>query len=302
MMKKIHVGFLLSYDYEKLKLSIPPVYNAADKIFIAEDSNKKTWSGNEFFVDDSFYEWIKEFDVDNKIEFYRDNFYVPELTAIQNDTRERYLLSLKMGIGNWLIQVDSDEYFIDFESFVSNLRKYDHYLDEPEKKKVQFACFWLIIYKYTKEGTLIVDKPMKSVFATNYPNYKCARRTNERTIYFDNLVLHESIARTEEQLVCKLKNWGHNNEVNEDFLKKWVMVNETNYNQFEDFYYIKPKRWRKLDYLPTRRIEEIKKYIDVKSKLQVSRNYLAFKNFGQWFKFFCRKKALELSFVTNFFH
>lgn len=288
-MKKIHVGFLLSYDYEKLKLSIPPVYNAADRIFIAEDSNKKTWSGNEFVVDNSFYEWLKEFDVDNKIEFYRDNFYIPELTAIQNDTRERYLLSLKMGIGNWLIQVDSDEYFIDFDSFVSNLRKYDHYLDNPEKKKVQFACFWLIIYKYTDEGILYVNKPMKSIFATNYPNYKGARRTNERTIYFDNLVLHESIARTEEQLRYKLKNWGHNNEVDENFLKKWMMIDETNYDQFEDFYYIEPNRWRKLDYLPTRKISELKKIMSSKPKLRISKTYLMFKNFGQWFKFLWKK-------------
>lgn len=60
---------------------------------------------------------------------------------------------------------------------------------------------------------------MKSIFATNYPNYKCARRTNERTVYFDNLVPHESIARTEEQLRYKLKNWGHTNEVDKNFLK-----------------------------------------------------------------------------------
>ena len=288
-MKKIHVGFLLSYDYEKLRLSIPPVYQAADKIFIAEDSNKKTWSGNEFVVDNSFYEWLREFDVDNKIEFYRDNFYIPELSAIENDTRERHLLSLKMGIGNWLIQVDSDEYFIDFESFVRNLRRYDHYLDDPEKNKVQFAAYWLIIYKYTENGILYVDKPMKAIFATNYPNYKCARRTNERTIYFDNLVLHESIARTEEQLRYKLKNWGHSNEVDKNFLKKWKMINETNYEQFEDFYYVDPKRWKKLDYLPTRRIRDIKKIMDAKSKLQISRKYLMLKNFGQWFKFIYKK-------------
>ena len=45
-MKKIHVGFLLSYDYEKLKLSLPPVYKYSDAIFIAMDINNKTWSGN----------------------------------------------------------------------------------------------------------------------------------------------------------------------------------------------------------------------------------------------------------------
>ena len=54
-MKKIHVGFLLSYDYEKLKSSIPPVYNSADSIFIAIDKDYRTWSGQKFKVDDSFF-------------------------------------------------------------------------------------------------------------------------------------------------------------------------------------------------------------------------------------------------------
>ena len=58
--KKIHVGFLLSYDYEKLKLSIPPVYNLSDKIFLAVDENLNTWSGNKFEIEGSFFKWLKE--------------------------------------------------------------------------------------------------------------------------------------------------------------------------------------------------------------------------------------------------
>lgn len=284
-MKKIHVGFLLSYDYEKLKMSIPPVYKEADKIFIAEDINKITWSGNKFVVDNSFYEWLKEFDVDNKIELYKDNFYIPELSAIENDTRERHLLSLKMGIGNWLIQVDSDEYFIDFSSFVSGLRKYDHFLDAPEKNKVQFAAYWLIIYKYTENGVLYVNKPMKAVFATNYPNYNCARRTGERVIYLNSLVLHESIARTEEQLRYKLENWGHNEEVNSGFMDKWVQINEKNYKEFTDLYYIEPERWKELDYFPTKNIAEINQYANQNRRLKLSKDYLFFKNLGQSVKY-----------------
>ena len=91
-MKKIHVGFLLSYDFDKLRLSIPPVYEHADKIFIAQDENFLTWSGNKFEVDSAFFEWLREIDTDNKIEIYKDNFYVPSLTPIQNDTRERHML------------------------------------------------------------------------------------------------------------------------------------------------------------------------------------------------------------------
>ena len=107
-MKKIHEGFLLTYDYLKLKIAIPLVYEYADRIFIAQDENFTTWNGNKFQVEDDFFLWLKQIDTKNKIELYKDNFYIPELTAIQNDTRERHMLSMKMGIGNWLIQIDNE--------------------------------------------------------------------------------------------------------------------------------------------------------------------------------------------------
>ena len=288
-MKKIHVGFLLSYDYELLKHSLPPVYKAADKIYLAIDKDLRTWKGQNFTVDASFYSWLEEFDVDKKIEIYKDNFYVPELSTIENDTRERTMLSHKMGIGNWLIQVDSDEYFIDFEKFVADLRKYDSYLDSPEKNKIQIFAFWLIIYKYTENGILYIDKPQKSVFATNYPNYKLARRTNERVIYLDSMVLHESVARSESELRFKLENWSHNIDVNKDFLNKWIAVDETNYQTMTDFYYIEPERWKKLSYFPTKKIEEIKNFVSGSKNLQISKSFIMFKNFGQWFKFLFKR-------------
>ncbi|WP_396188030.1 hypothetical protein [Flavobacterium sp.] len=287
-MKKIHVGFLLSYDYELLKYSLPPVYKFADKIFLAKDINNKTWSGNNFTIDPSFFVWLNEFDIDNKIEIYEDDFSLPNLNAIENDTRERTMLSKKMGIGNWLIQIDSDEYFLDFEDFVKKLRKYDKYLENPEKNKIQIFGWWLIIYKYTETGILYVNKPLKAAFATNYPNYTCARRTDERVIYFNNLVLHESVARTEKELEFKLKNWGHNKDVNPNFLDKWKSVSEFNYKEMNNFYYIEPERWKKLGFFPTKDLNEIKKSIH-KSKISVSYLYLAKKNLGQWFKHLFKK-------------
>lgn len=284
-MKKIHIGFLLSYDYELLKFSLPPVYKSADRIFLARDKELRTWKGQNFTIDPKFYDWLKAFDVDNKIEIYEDDFYVPELSTIENDTRERTMLSHKMGIGNWLIQVDSDEYFIDFEKFITDLRKYDAYLDNPEKHKIQIFAFWLIIYKYTENGILYIDKPQKSVFATNYPNYKIARRTNERVIYLDSIVLHESVARTESELRFKLENWSHNIDVNKDFLNKWISVDETNYKTMTDFYYIEPERWKTLNYFPTKKIEEIKDFVSTSNNIKITKTFLMMKNFGQWFKF-----------------
>jgi len=136
---------------------------------------------------------------------------------------------------------------------------------------------------------LYVDEPLKAIFATNYPNYKYARRTNERVIYTNNLILHESVSRSEADLRFKLENWGHNKDVNKDFLNKWIAVDETNYMNFENFYYIEPERWKKLEYFPTKNISEIKNYAQNKKSLHLGKSKLFFRNFGQWFKFLFKK-------------
>ena len=75
-MGKIQVGFLISYDYILLKNALPQVYDYSDSIFLAIDKNRKTWNGANFTIDNSFFDWIKEIDVANKIEIYEDQFYI----------------------------------------------------------------------------------------------------------------------------------------------------------------------------------------------------------------------------------
>ncbi len=284
MRGKIQVGYLVSYDYEMLKNSLPSVYDEADTVFLAIDKNRKTWKGESFNIEDSFFEWLTTFDSDNKVELFEENFYVPELSAMECEVRERKMLSEKMGIGNWLIQVDSDEYFVDFKKFIADLRKYDSYLINPEKRPIQIGAFWLNLYKYTTNGILYVDKPHKLVVATNFPNYKWGRQTKQRVIYTNTILLHETLSRTEEGIKFKIENWGHSHEVNNDFLDKWKKVNENNYKEFSNFYYIEPERWKKLGYFPTKTLNEIKQYMGQNSHLRLSKSQLFFKNFGQWFK------------------
>jgi len=296
-MKKIHVGFLLSYDYEKLKLSIPPVYANADRIFIAIDENLTTWSGNKFEVEPDFFEWLERFDVDKKIEIYRDNFYVPSLTGMQMDTRERHMLSLKMGIGNWLIQVDSDEYFLDFGKYVKSLRKYDKYLDNPQDHPVQISGFHIDIYKYVDGGILYVKNTCKVLLATNYPNYKLARQSRERIIYVDSFTLHESLSRSEKELEFKLNNWGHRNELNPVFLDKWKRANKDNYKEIKDVFYLNPTQWKDLGFVAATNLAEIQKHFENRKDMQFSSFYLWKKNLGQWFK---HLKIFNLNKKTDF--
>lgn len=283
-MKKIHVGFLFAYDYDKLKWSIPAVYEEADRIFIAKDKLNRTWTGKTFEVDSAFFTWLKTIDVANKIEIYEDDFCDLTLSAMENEVRERKMLAEKMGIGNWLIQVDADEIFIDFRKFVQTLRKYDKYLDNPKKHPIQIAAFLIHLYKYTDNGILYVNEPHKFMLATNYPNYKWGRQTKERIIYTDTVLLHETLSRNEEEIRFKIENWGHSHEVNYDFLDKWKKVNEHNYKEFRNFYFMEPERWKELDYFPTKNPAEISRFVEENNTLKLTKSYLFFKNLGQWFK------------------
>ena len=195
-MGKIQVGFLISYDYILLKNALPQVYDYSDSIFLAIDKNRKTWNGANFTIDNSFFDWIKEIDVANKIEIYEDQFYIENLTTMECEVRERKMLSEKMGIGNWLIQLDADEYFINFKEFTKFLKKNNKYIKPSYKKEIQISAYLVNIYKFVEDGFLYVNEPTRCLTATNRPNYKVGRNTRKRIIYTSNLILHETLSRS----------------------------------------------------------------------------------------------------------
>jgi hypothetical protein len=273
----------MSYDYELLKKSIPPVYALSDNIFLAMHHQQRTWSGNHFEVDPSFYDWLEAFDVDKKIHIYKDNFYVPEINGIKNDTRERYMLALEMGIGNWLVQVDSDEIFIDFEKFVKRLRKYDAYLDNPKNTRYSSRVSTSTFTNTSKTVCSTSTNPPNSC-SPRTPNYKVAKNTRERIIYAEDYILHEGLARTEEELLLKLNNWSHKHEMNPNFLDKWRKANKDNYHEIKDVFYLEPEIWKDLAYLPSKDLTELKKLVADAPNLKIPPMKLFFRNFGQWFK------------------
>ncbi|CAM4254351.1 hypothetical protein [Gillisia hiemivivida] len=284
-MKEIRVGFLMSYDHKLLKNSIPLVYKEADSITIALDENLRTWSGGNFEIDDSFFLWLKSFDIEKKITIYRDDFFDSNLNAMENEVKERKMLASKMGIGNWLIQIDSDEYFVDFKKFTEELKLRNKYLNNPEKNQIQIAGYYVNLYKYTEDGILYVSKPRNQKFATNYPSYVTGRNTKKQVIYIPSLVIHECLSRSEEEIRTKFTNWGHSHQVDIDkFLNKWRKINQSNYSKFENLFYLKPELWKKLNYVEGKSITEISRNLDYQ-KLKPSRSFLISKNFGQWFKF-----------------
>jgi hypothetical protein len=266
MQRKIKVGMLVSYDYELLRNSMLPVYEYADKIVLAVDIDGKTWSGNNMHIPDDFWQWIRKFDTQHKIEIYRDSFYVAGLTSIQNDTRERNMLARYMGEGGWHIQVDADEYFIDFKDLVDFL----HYLDnkKPHINCVKFQL--LTLFKKTPNAFLFAKEESKYFMAaTTVPDYiRCRNIKKPRAINYSQRLIHDSWARSEEDLWIKLKNWGHNNDFNtEGYFQYWKAIDEKNYMFARNLHPMVPTYWPSLEIVESSNIQELLEHIRSNKKL-----------------------------------
>jgi hypothetical protein len=277
---KVNVGILVSYDYEFLKNSIPTVYEHADTITLAIDEGLRTWTGGTFTIDPSLFTWIEAYDTQKKIKIYRDNFYVPELDPTQNDTRERNMLAQQMGEG-WTVQLDADEYFIDFKGFVDFLKN----SPQVQKKPTQVSALWITMFKKLDDGILYIKRPDPFQIATNLPDYKKCRNTRQYKVIAPFLVLHQSWARTEEELEKKLRNWGHTTDFNvDDYIAFWKGLGKTNYHTAKDFHPLTGKWWNKLDFIEGRNMKEVLENLK-KDLPQINRFWIFKKNLGQKFKF-----------------
>jgi len=170
---KIKVGFCVAYDWLLLKNSIPRIYANADEICLSIDKNRTSWSGKKYDFDEAdFRNFITQIDKNNKIKIYEDTFYNPEKSPIENDNFQRNKMAAFMGKGGWHIQIDADEYFLDFNGFVEFLIRINNN-PKPTDKPVNISVNLIPLIKKTKEGYIFVDfekqKFETAPFATNTP-------------------------------------------------------------------------------------------------------------------------------------
>lgn len=252
----IKVGYLISYDYKMIFSSMNQLYNHVDEIYLAIDKNRLTWSGNQFELPDSFFEQIERFDTEKKIKLYFDDFYQANLTPIECDTRERTMLSKEMGKG-WLLQIDVDEYIYDFEKLAKYLRKKWYLLLFPKWTPVVFRANWITLYKQVADGFLYIKNNETFPLLTNIPSYEYCRENTKTPNYQTNLqVIHQSWARSDEEVETKLKNWSHRKDFNTaEYFEFWRSLTSENYSSFKDFHPVYPKDWNKLYFIEVNNIE-----------------------------------------------
>nr|WP_315162544.1 hypothetical protein [uncultured Flavobacterium sp.] len=283
----IKVGYLVSYDYKMLLTSIKQLYDYVDGIFIAIDRDRRTWSGNNFEIPQSFFDEIKAFDRNNKIEFYFDNFYISELLPIECETRERNMLLKKMGKG-WLIQLDVDEYVYDFSKVAKYLKKYWYLTLFPKLTPIVFRGKLITLYRQLIDGYLYIENNERFSFITNQSNYTYTRNNHTVKNHYANInVIHQSWARTEDEIQIKILNWGHRDDFDtQQYFEFWKNLTSKNYMNYKNVHPIVPEVWNELHFLPSDSIDEfISKY--------------AFNNF-QEFIFLDKKKMIKALFNKIF--
>lgn len=253
----IKVGICVAYDWEYLKISLPLIYKHSDTICLSLDRNRTSWSGKKYVFDnDAFYNFINEIDTQKKIIVYEDDFYVSDHSPMHLEVLQRKKMIEVLGNADWYIQIDVDEYFIDFKSFVLFLTTLN------SKKPCQIQSFMLPMYKKTDEGYFVVKftKDWESLpMATNLPSYEYGRVTSHKVYWSNTYVLHESWARTEEQVRTKIDSWGHASDIsNKDkYIQDWVNLNSGNYLNYKNIHPVRGEAWPELDFVPCSSVYEL---------------------------------------------
>ena len=262
----IKTGFCVAYDWEYLKTSLPRVYASSDLICLALDKNRITWGCKRYaFDEDAFRQMVASIDEDNKIIIYEDEFSIQENNSRENCNRQRMMIADKMGKGGWHIQVDSDEYFLNFDGFVGYLKNLNA-CPTGNEKPYNVLCNWIPLVKKLNDGILYVNFEDKmsemAPFATTLPNYERARHNgffNKVSPYY---VVHETWARDEKELWFKINNWGHaaeeleTEESRNQYFNRWKSLTKDNFLQEKNVHPTTPSVWPALKFGNGKSIEE----------------------------------------------
>jgi hypothetical protein len=278
-LKQIKVGFCVAYDWQLLAYSIPLIYPYADTICLSIDKDRISWSGNAFTWDElAFRDLITSMDPLHKIQLLEEDYHIASLQPMGNEVRQRNRIAEYMGAGGWHIQLDTDEFFLNFEAFVQYLQNIDL------SRKFNVSCPWITLYKQTEDGFFYVkpDRYEQVEFiqvATLAPHYEYGRRNGYFNLHTDFAILHLSWARTEQEIAEKLNNWGHKNDFDTAYyFKLWQETNIANFKSRKDFHHIQPSIWPRLAFLPAKSVAELLVHKNEALHLPISPWKLRFEN------------------------
>jgi len=275
----IKVGFCIAYDWYLLRYSLPLIYEDADMICLSVDKDRISWSGNPFSWDEpGFRQLVRELDPLHKIQVLEEDYHLPELQPMENEVRQRNKIAAAMGEGGWHIQLDTDEFFINFKGFAQYLKQL------KPRRQLNVVCPWITLYKQNDEGFFYVkparfDQVEFMQIATLWPRYEYGRRNGYFNIHCDFAILHLSWARPEQEIWEKLNNWGHRNDFDiAEYFTKWKDLNAENYREYRDFHHVVANTWPALGFIPAKNVAELMVKAKQTELLPVSPRQISRKN------------------------
>jgi hypothetical protein len=184
-------------------------------------------------------------------------FYLPELTPMENETRERNMALSKLGRG-WKIQLDVDEYIYEFKTVAIYLKRYWFLLLFPKLTPICLSGKLVTLYRQLPEGYLFIQNNEQFPFITNqYTNTHTRRNNSIRNFQTDIDVIHQSWARSETEILIKIKNWGHRDDFDTmKYFEFWKNLSKVNYKKHKNIHPLCPEVWNELFFLESSTIDE----------------------------------------------
>jgi len=250
----------MSYDYRLLLATIPRYLHFVDEVLLGVDSEGLTWSGERFDIPASFFAELRLIDENpSKIRLVSQPFYLASRSPMENEVIERNVLSKEARHDNWLVSFDADEVLLNPEEFFGFIQRV-----KRRARDVDVDVRLITVFKDLGGAVLIVaaqeDGALEQcpVGTRKRDAFAVGRRTGAESVLSPGLVLHYAWARSEEDLLLKLRNWGHSRDFDaQKYFEFWRGVTEENYRSLREFHPIWPRLWPRLVMVDKRNLDDL---------------------------------------------
>jgi len=133
------------------------------------------------------------------------------------------------------VQIDADEYCVNFPVFADFLRR-NKALLRAGAEPVNLTATLITLFKQTEKGFfVIVPHDERSPMAFNRPKHEKVRHCAGEHVHTNYMVVHQSWARSGEEILTKIQNWGHRDDFDVmQYFRFRDRLDENNYREYQD--------------------------------------------------------------------
>jgi hypothetical protein len=227
-------AYVLAAEPSWIEASITSYYAIVDTIVVSYDRSGRGWTGAPIPVAECL-DRLRSLDADQKMRFCPGDYARPGHSPMENDTHQRqHALEAAQAGADWVLAIDTDEVLPDAGTFARRLR------DVPREFAAVEWPMRSFFHRMASGLYLEVCTPLRRQLS-EYPGsvavrpgirFTAARRVQEPCWRFDirnvgrnpldgsgyrahsviarsEAILHFSWARTEAELMDKLRSWSH---------------------------------------------------------------------------------------------